>query len=452
MKAALLTVPVLAGLVQAVAFPGPRPTPAAFGEADLYRGFSPRPTPAAVLRRGEMDLFKRDVGDNVCGYELGVEAWPVTCSVGRTCYFNTHTASASHGVRGCCLNENDNECGWVTSCVDYNEYYTSSSCGSSCELDTFILKCTESTAAYCQFFTYPAIGVQDFGCASDIDTTYRSVELTYLGEVLSASSSPSLNIATVTLVVTNTPSGIVSGSASQSSTTAPIRTSTTVSGGSSTPTSDNSNSLPSLKNKKKSTPIGAIVGGVVGGLAVIAAIIVTVWLCCLRSKRKADADAAAAPSQQPPPMGGYPNVGQPMPPQQQGPPPVPYGQVQYYPPPDEKSQPYQVTTSGYYGEQPMTPPIQPVGSPVPSQQQPYAESMLHSRPESTSVPVSPLPVYNRSSMSSPGPPSDGASQLHGESVSSGSAPIPAPGPAQGPGPGPYFAPSGGPVIHEVAGS
>lgn len=50
----------------------PEPTPSDLAKEKAYMGFTPRPTNGPNLFKGVRDdlkLFKRNVGENICGYE-----------------------------------------------------------------------------------------------------------------------------------------------------------------------------------------------------------------------------------------------------------------------------------------------------------------------------------------------------------------------------------------------
>ncbi|KAI1281772.1 hypothetical protein F5Y07DRAFT_269548 [Xylaria sp. FL0933] len=294
--------------------------------------------------------------DNTCGYVSGRAGAPITCNNDYTCAF---IIQEDFGRAGCCQGD---YCGLRATCYDYQQVYSSSACDDGCLQDTFTLKCTESTAPYCNTITFFS-GIEDFLCASLDISTPQQLYTTYIGETdgrtfeevtLSATDSgtDSFNSATDdgSFVLSFT-----SSAAESSNTDTPTGSGGSGSNGGNNNDnngSDNDNSSGnSTKQTKSSTPIGPIVGGVVGGVGGLALIGLAIFFIVRHSnKKKRDAAASAPPMQQTPGAGGaaQPPPGAPgyppqqgyngapaydQPPYQQHPTPPQQG---YYPSPEQK--------------------------------------------------------------------------------------------------------------------
>lgn len=110
------------------------------------------------------------------------------------------------GMAGCCDGTNTLECGWATSCVD-SAAYRSSSCGSSCLLNSLIRKCTQATAAHCITFSYPSDGILYYGCDADSDSIISPV-LQHATDDVGATTSMILPTVAANPAITNSnPSG-----------------------------------------------------------------------------------------------------------------------------------------------------------------------------------------------------------------------------------------------------
>ncbi|KAI9889787.1 MAG: hypothetical protein M1814_004989 [Vezdaea aestivalis] len=259
----------------AIAFPGPKPTEAAILKLGLA---SPNPQVTSAPEVSKALLRPRAAGDNTCGFESGLPDGEYTCNnVARTCYFFT---TAGVGARGCCSGDDLVNCGWLVDCIGL--YDTASPRAT----DSFTLQCTNSNRPYCQSFTFPGNGVKDYGCGSVLDSTYRTILTTSIGQVKSASSVAivtSKNVIkskTIAIADPVSESGSSSSSSSSTSTSGPGPTST----------------LSSSEEKSKA-PVGAIVGGVVGGLAFLGFLAAIVIFLLMRQKKKraaSDPTAAAA--------------------------------------------------------------------------------------------------------------------------------------------------------------
>jgi uncharacterized protein YneF (UPF0154 family) len=154
-------------------------------------------------------------------------------------------------MAGCCSGSDTRNCGWVSSCVDYNSY-SAGSCGSSCLLDDSIRKCTNLAAPYCATYTYPSGGVADYGCDSDSVNTIYTVRQTGSDSFGSASS---------------------------------VRLSTITSARITTPTYTSYDYTPSQKTAMK-LAIGTIIGIVIAVLAIFFFIIIGICMCMKRKKKQ----------------------------------------------------------------------------------------------------------------------------------------------------------------------
>ncbi|KAI0472483.1 hypothetical protein F4859DRAFT_515326 [Xylaria cf. heliscus] len=345
-----LTAATLATTVRALAFNGApaRATDAVVPDATFHL---PEITQAPNLR----ELFRRDTGDqtvliapdNTCGYVSGRPGAAVTCNGDYTCAF---VIQEDFGRAGCCQGDN---CGLRATCYDYNQVYSQSLCDDGCLQDTYTLKCTQTSASYCNTETFFS-NVIDFYCGSVNISTAQQLYTTYSGQTNAKTWQE--------FVITPTPSGTDSGfnSASDggfgfplsSSSSASARSSSSSSsaggsgngsgsnnGGNSNNNNGSDNDNNSSSDKKSSTPVGAIVGGVVGGVGGLALIGLAIFFIIRHNNKKKNAAATGQPMQQtaaaggaPPPPGGAPGYapqaynapyGQ-QPYQQQNPPPQAY--------------------------------------------------------------------------------------------------------------------------------
>lgn len=82
--------------------------------------------------------------------------------------------TSSSGMAGCCDGTDTINCGWASSCIDARAY-ASSACDSDCLADSFIRKCTASTAPYCVTWSYPSNDIYDYGCAGNSDSSVSTV-------------------------------------------------------------------------------------------------------------------------------------------------------------------------------------------------------------------------------------------------------------------------------------
>jgi hypothetical protein len=105
-------------------------------------GMSPRPTSPPnhrdLFRRqndNEKDQYVLIAPDATCGYISGRPGASYDCGVSATCAFLS--SPGGDGAVACC---NTVECNARASCVDFNDYFSSSACGDGCEVDAYTLK------------------------------------------------------------------------------------------------------------------------------------------------------------------------------------------------------------------------------------------------------------------------------------------------------------------------
>ncbi|KAI0113718.1 hypothetical protein GGR51DRAFT_21669 [Nemania sp. FL0031] len=351
----LLTTATLVAAARALAFDGrpARATDAVVPDATFHLPeITPGPNVKDLFRRADGDSTVLIGPDNTCGYVSGRAGAPITCNTAYTCAL---VIESTYGRAGCYSGE---DFGIRATCYDYNQVYQSSYCDDGCLQDTYTLKCTETTASYCNTITFFS-GVIDFFCASLNISTPQQLYTTYNGEDDGRTWQE--------VVLTPTSSGTDAGSATDdgsvfftfgSSTdtdfasgtsTSSTGSSTGSSGGSSGSSGSSSDSGNSPTTKKSSTPIGPIVGGVVGGVAALALLGLAIFFLVRHNNNKKKVTSPEQPPMQqqpqqppapgagagyPPQQGGYTNgaaYGQP--PYAQQTPPPPQG---YYPPGTEQ--------------------------------------------------------------------------------------------------------------------
>ncbi|ORY12606.1 hypothetical protein BCR34DRAFT_289810 [Clohesyomyces aquaticus] len=350
-----------------VAFGGPAPTEA----TRALTGMSPVPTKGPSI----VELKKRVLGSETCGFYSNDMDLPVTCGIGRTCIMYS---SSSIGAVGCCDGSDFQKCGWATKCVDYDAV-TAGSCGSACKSNTFIRKCTDALSPFCVTWTYPGDGVKDFGCTSDILSTYETIFFDATDTIFSSSTSLSLSTLSGNAVTG------WGGAAAASSAGGNGATDTSVDSSSPTsPAGNNYGGGGSKTEKKKGVSIGLIAGVAIGALIIFAAIAGLIIFCCLKQKKKkalAANTAAIAAAQASRPQSQYNPAMQ----QQQ--------MNQMQPPMPQTPQP----ANGEYFK-PAQPMAQPM-SPQPNYQQTQAEPQkfnyqqnVHEQPV-VSNPPTPAPPY-----------------------------------------------------------
>ncbi|KAI0453218.1 hypothetical protein F5B21DRAFT_505610 [Xylaria acuta] len=410
-----ITVATLVTAVRALAFDGrpARATDAVVPDATFHL---PEITKAPNL--GE--LFKRDTGDqtvliapdNTCGYVSGRPGAAVTCNGDYTCAF---VIQEDFGRAGCCQDDN---CGLRATCLDYDQVYSQSACDDGCLQDTFTLKCTETSASYCNTETFYS-NIIDFYCNSYNISTPQQLYTTYSGQTDAVSWQE--------FVITPTASGTggfdtstddgsfdftFTSEASSSSTRSASGSGNNGSGSNNDSNdNDNSNSNSDTDNdndppaeKKSSTPIGPIVGGVVGGVGGLALIGLGIFFIIRHNNnKKKNAATSGQPMQQTaaaggmaPPPGGAPGY----PPQTYN---APYGQQPYQqqtPPPQAYYPTGEQKPAGFVG-------IAPTG--VPDRHDSTSPVSQMSDPRYSTQPQSPTVTLNSNWGPQPGQPGQPAS-------------------------------------------
>lgn len=317
-------------------------------------GVSPRPTEAVMeLFRRADDLTTLWAPDNTCGYISGREGAAYTCNGDYQCAFAT---ASSTGNVGCC---SGGVCNMRYGCVDYVSYWSSSACDNGCKVDANTLKCSATSAPYCNTISF-AGGITDYWCNNVEISTAQKATTTYSGGdervYTTSDATSSISVASSTL-----------SSASAAQPTVTVHASSSAS------------SSASNDDDKSSSNTGAIVGGVVGGVAFLAIVGLAIFFF-LRKKRSAAA-AAVTPAGTNPPYQAPPMQQQQQQPGPNGYNPVPQGQTGYYDPKNPYPSPgaqYNAPIAGFY---------QP-GTPDPNQNDPRLSAAN----------TSPSPSYNQQGM------------------------------------------------------
>ncbi|KAM0440775.1 hypothetical protein ACHAPT_000076 [Fusarium lateritium] len=230
-------------------------------------GVSPAPTTPPRLH----DIFRRAndnkddpttvlvAPDATCGFVSGRLGAPFVCDDSDyPCIFITPEASRS-GAIACC---NADGCATRASCVNFNEFFSSSKCDDGCAVDEFTLKCTETDLPYCNTITFDG-GFQDYWCNSDEFSTPLKAETTYSGQTNKVTYSKR--------VLTDSSSTFLDATG----------TGTDSPGATATSDADSND-----KKGDKEAPVGAIVGGVVGGVGALGLAGILVWFILRQRSKK----------------------------------------------------------------------------------------------------------------------------------------------------------------------
>ncbi|KAH6900113.1 hypothetical protein B0T10DRAFT_15626 [Thelonectria olida] len=319
-------------------------------------GVSPRPTEAVMeLFRRADELTTLWAPDNTCGYISGLRGAAYTCNGDYQCAFET---ASSAGNVGCC---SAGVCNMRYKCINYEEYYSSSACVDGCVVDADTLKCTATSAPYCNTISF-AGGITDYWCNNVEINTAQKASTTYSGgderEYTTADVTTSVATSELSSASVAQPTVTVHASSSASSSAA---------------ADENSDD----GDDKSSSNTGAIVGGVVGGVAFLALIGLAIFFF-LRNKKKKQAVAPTTPAGTTPPAYQAPPMQQQQHPGPNGYNAVPQGQTGYYDPKNPYPSPgaqYNTPVTGFY---------QP-GTPDPNQQH---------DPRLSQANTSPSPSYN----------------------------------------------------------
>ncbi|KAL9942414.1 hypothetical protein D7B24_004434 [Verticillium nonalfalfae] len=283
--------------------------------ADLYRvpeattvfnfpldQVNPRPTPAPYdfLKARQETSSSQTVlvaPSNTCGYVSGRPGAAFTCNgADANCLFFT-ADSTLRGAVACC---NSDVCGARVTCYDRDAIASSSVCDNGCLVDTFTLKCTESSARYCNTISFSS-NIWDYFCNSIEISTPQVATTTYQGQSNAEDWAPLVLTGSGESSVTLPPESARTPIFDDESSRSPAPSST---GGSTTDGGSGSSGGGS------STPVGAIVGGVVGGVAAIAIAGFLIWFCLRRKKKQEQANNQPIPppvmQQAPGPQNSYP--------------------------------------------------------------------------------------------------------------------------------------------------
>ncbi|KAI8955101.1 hypothetical protein F4801DRAFT_586975 [Xylaria longipes] len=355
-------------------------------------------------------LFMRDTGDqtvliapdNTCGYVSGRAGAAVTCNGDYTCAL---VIQPGFGRAGCYSGDNY---GLRATCLDYNQVYLQSACDDGCLQDAYTLKCTETSASFCNTETFFS-NVIDFYCNSNNISTPQQLYTTYSGqldaktwqEVIvtpTASGSGVSGFDTATdgsIVVSFTSASEASSTTRSASGSGNNGSGNNNNGNNNNSGSDNDNDPPA--EKKSSTPVGPIVGGVVGGVAGLALIGLAIFFI-VRHNNKKNAAATGQPMQQTAAAGGMapPPAGAPgYPPQAYN---APYGQQPYQqqtPPPQAYYPTGEQKPTGFVG-------LTPTG--VPDRHDSTSPVSQMSDPRYSTQPHSPTTTLNSNWGPQPGQP------------------------------------------------
>lgn len=286
-------------VAEALAFWGPMKTLLPSIHADAM---SPRPTEAPafheLLRRQSSGETVLVAPDNTCGYVSGLPGAGYACNaVSATCVLAPST-TGRRGFVGCC---DTADCGIRLTCLDLTQISSSSLCDNGCMVDTFTVKCTESSAKFCNTISFFS-GISDYFCNSASISTPQIALTTYSGETGRTFSE---------VVLTDTSS--LDTSTSRDTTTTRTTRSSATDTSSQSSSSDSSTALPISSGGGSSTPVGPIVAGVVGGVAVIGLIVLGVVLLMRKKRNENITPTTVASASAPPPPPTQPS----MPPMQQ---------------------------------------------------------------------------------------------------------------------------------------
>lgn len=354
-------VAVLSCSADALKWMAPRATAVSFLSSEASKWTAPKVTlapyaPYDLLRKRQSEdltITALQGPDNTCGFFGGRPGAPLSCPTTDTCLM-LQTAGGP-GAIGCCpISAEIAQCGFRIKCIDYDTFYnTTGSCNGDCVHDTHTLKCTATTARFCNSIYWPQNNVQDYFCDDVHISSLQTLFTTYSGEtgrtwatalISSESSTSPVSTTTDPSTTTDTDAPLIPSS---TSTSTPPPTPVPVPG------------------PKKSTPVGPIVGGVVGGVAVLAGLI-TALVFFRRHRNKKNAAAAVGPAADPnaPPVYSHPDHAA-MAAAMAG---KPTGQTAAYPVNPDTNSYYDPKTASQYGAQPSF----QQGSPEMAQQHGFA--------------------------------------------------------------------------------
>jgi hypothetical protein len=175
------------------------------------------------------------------------------------------------GMAGCCTAFDFQDCYWVNTCMDYSTLM-SGGCDSACMRNTFIRKCTDALTPYCVSWTYPSDNVQDYGCGTDLVSTFETVHK----DITDAD-----DFITTSLFLPYVADSLVTGWESTTA-TGKSRTTSTLSDSSSAPSA----TAASSKSSGFHVTVGLIAGIAAAAFVIILAIAGLIIFCCMRSRQK----------------------------------------------------------------------------------------------------------------------------------------------------------------------
>ncbi|KAL6406549.1 hypothetical protein AUP68_09348 [Ilyonectria robusta] len=209
--------------------------------------------------------------DETCGWLSGSPGSPITCQNHQPCMW-----AGSLGII-CGVPDKPNDWEVHVRCVERAVALNTALCNDVCESNSFFLRCTDSSAAYCRTYAYPE-GIVDFRCAPTPVARVQSVSFTYDGQ-------HDAGFLTSTYTDIN----------SQASSTKPVSS-----------TTSHPPPLPPPPSHTNHSNTGAIVGGAVGGFVAVSLVAFAIfWF--VRRRKTAHAQQVAPPMEGAPVEQGPPN-------------------------------------------------------------------------------------------------------------------------------------------------
>ncbi|KAK3985560.1 hypothetical protein QBC44DRAFT_298820 [Cladorrhinum sp. PSN332] len=301
--------------VHSLAFPGPRPTAANdMLAAPAVDGWASKPTtapsPHHVLRRQNTRASTYMVApDNVCGFvDKGQkDLQPYSCGTSATCAF-LPSSPGNPGAVGCCSDAAS--CSFRSGCMAFDDL---KGCNEDCVDDPAILKCSRSSAQFCNTVAYSG-GTIDYYCDSSSASRIQSAQLSKPGQ---KSRSLAKVVVTVTTTPVTRPTSTRARSSGKPASTTSVQDSNLAINPDTPPESDpstistapaaTSSTAEAAASAPASSNTGAIAGGVAGGLAGLGLIIFAVFFFLGRKKNKeAEAPNMAQNSPSSPPSAPSP--------------------------------------------------------------------------------------------------------------------------------------------------
>jgi len=283
----------------------------------VLEGWSPKPTSPPELRR----MLRRQSNDDdedddesmlvapdaTCGYISGLEGAHYTCVGDFSCVMYTASSTSSGNV-ACC---NDRNCNLRVTCINYEEFYSSSACNDACRVDGFTVKCIDSDMPYCNTISF-SDNIYDYWCNNVEINTAQEAFTTYDGQ--EDHEFRTIPVSELRTTLTTTDDEETSNAPGPTVSSVPTSETTATDGSEETGNSDNNNDDNSNDDGGSDTPVGAIVGGVVGGVGAIGIAGLAFWFFLRRKKNKNAGDggnqASPGTAYAPVDQGGAPPQGQ----------------------------------------------------------------------------------------------------------------------------------------------